>query len=220
MGNEYFARHQRDATDKAYGDQYEYLFPDVEPPEDEGFTAELEDVGDQYLSSEDFVKATLNAYFETAAYNGGQRYYDPPLVTEMSDEVYQEYDTIMSETMAEQYEMMRDGKDLTDDEDSELQDLVSEIVMEDFALSAGAMIDEKICKVLNHYGYAYIEEDFVRDEEQKRNTTYKRIFNSSQQPLFNMTFSNTWDEGGAYDNDENIARGYHNLLRTGLEKLW
>ena len=165
---------------------------------------------------------TLGLYYsEVGMQNLTDDPYGPPDVEEIASEIYLRYDDILSDRITKIYEkeIEERGESLTKEEQDELYDLINDSMYEEYVTVIGVTVEERIMRVLDFYDLVYVGEEFVKGEMGKAHNVYSKIFNSSQIPLFEMDYSNTWSEGGCYDVAENIERGYCNLLRTSMDIL-
>lgn len=219
MNDSLYLNYKKDIVDNIYGDQYHHLFPDIDNPEIPPY---LEDIGDDLISTDDFVKIVLDLYTSSVGLQTlSDNPYEPPKAADMADDIYIEYENLLQDKVVEIYEreLSVRGVKLSNDESNELYDLINEEIYEEYVNEIGVTVEERIMRVLDFYKLSYIGEDFIKNENKNGYISYEKIFNSSQIPLFEMTYNNTWDEGGCYDDSKNIERGYCNLLRTSMGVL-
>ena len=214
-----YAFYKRDMVDNIYGEEYHHLFPDIDNKEIPPY---MDDIGDELINTNDFIEMTLDLYYsEVGIQSLTDDPYGPPDVEEIASEIYLRYDDILSDRITKIYEkeIEERGESLTKEEQDELYDLINDSMYEEYVTVIGVTVEERIMRVLDFYDLVYVGEEFVKGEMGKAHNVYSKIFNSSQIPLFEMDYSNTWSEGGCYDVAENIERGYCNLLRTSMDIL-
>lgn len=188
-------------VDRAYGEQYAELFPDIEPPVE---TLDGLDVGDVYMDSDEFIYMVIDTYKYEADMVLGT-YYKPPRVSDIAEHIRLQYE--------EELEISEENGD------------IEEGACLDFMLTVGPTIDSRVVTVLDVLGLTYIEEELVTWFNPKTNKTEtkivpNRIMNTSTISLFDFDFKNIWIDRGSEAYAKSIQEGYSGMLRINLADIW
>lgn len=204
MSDELYNDMMKGVVDKCYWDQYDELFPDIEPPVE---SLDDLDVGDIILDSDMFIATVLEAYRYEAEQVGGSGY-RPPSLIDMSEYIREQY---MDEIQyMEEEGLLDEGTGVT--------------FMMDESAVLSQDIEPRISEVLDVLGLTYLQREFVKYFSPKTGTLQSklvnnRVMNTSTINLFDFDFKNILVDRSSKEYEQSIQEGYNNLLRICLDYL-